>query len=169
MRLCVLQSLLASASGVILRARHPGQPQRERLIPALGAKPREAHSAGLSCGSPSQPQKGRQHVPCSPLWFCFCPVGREVDVVPFCWSVTELQTETNFRCHCLRCRPRQAMVPGLSLLDCLQLQKLKVFALPPLSQGLSFLSPAHQPPPKIAPCWNTLCECEDEARGFGVS
>lgn len=61
------------------------------------------------------------------------------------------------------------MVPGLSLLDCLQLQKLKVFALPPLSQGLSFLSPAHQPPPKIAPCWNTLCECEDEARGFGVS
>lgn len=88
MRLCVLQSLLASASGVILRARHPGQPQRERLIPALGAKPREAHRAGLSCGSPSQSQQGRQRVPCSPLWFCFCPVGREVDVVPFCWSVT---------------------------------------------------------------------------------
>lgn len=61
------------------------------------------------------------------------------------------------------------MVPGLSLLDCLQLQKLKVFALPPLSRGLSFLSPAHQPPPKIGPCWNTLCECEDEARGVGVS
>ena len=53
-------------------------------------------------------------------------------------------------------------------LACLQLQKLKVFALPPLSPGLSFLSPAHQPPPKIAPRWNTLCECEDEAWGFGV-
>lgn len=59
------------------------------------------------------------------------------------------------------------MVPGLSLLNCLQLQKLKVFALPSLSRGLSFLSPTHQPPPKIAPCWNTRCECEDEGgRGW---
>lgn len=44
----MLQSLLASASGVILRVRHPGQPQRERLIPALGAKPREKPT-GQAC------------------------------------------------------------------------------------------------------------------------
>lgn len=160
---------------MILRVRHPGQPQRGRPISALGAKPRGAHRVGWICGSPSQPQQGRQHVLCGPSGFCFCPVWEGSWWGSLLLEPYRMRNETNpsgscnFKWHCHRCRGRQAMAPGLSLLNCLQLQKLKVFALPPLSQGLSSLSSTHQPPPKIAPLWNILCECREEAWGFGVS
>lgn len=83
MRLCVLQSLLASASGVILRARHPGQPQRERLIPALGAKPREAHSAACPVALPPSLRKAGSMSPVALFGFASIQLGGKLMWFPF--------------------------------------------------------------------------------------
>lgn len=83
-----------------LRARSPGQAQRESMISALDARPREAYTWTFPVSFPSSPSKEGGISPKALLGFCFCPIGRKVGKVLFCWSVTRCKNETNFSGSC---------------------------------------------------------------------
>lgn len=149
MWLCVLQSLLVSASGDDSESQAPwptpeGKPDLP-WVPSLEKPTGWTFPAALPPRLLISPE--------ALLGFCFCPIGRKVDDVLFRCSVTGCKMKpASVVLVTLRTfvalpevSENRGMVSGLSPLNSLQLQKLKVFAVPPLSQGLTFLSPSDQP------------------------
>lgn len=145
MWLCVLQSLLVSASGDDSESQAPwptpeGKPDLP-WVPSLEKPTGWTFPAALPPRLLISPE--------ALLGFCFCPIGRKVDKVLFHWSVTGCKMKpASVVLVTLRTfvalpevSENRGMVSGLSPLNSLQLQKLKVFA----SQGLTFLSPSDQP------------------------
>lgn len=149
MWLCVLQSLLVSASGDDSESQAPwptpeGKPDLP-WVPSLEKPTGWTFPAALPPRLLISPE--------ALLGFCFCPIGRKVDEVLFRWGVTGCKMKpASVVLVTLRTfvalpevSENRGMVSGLSPLNSLQLQKLKVFAVPPLSQGLTFISPSDQP------------------------
>lgn len=145
MWLCVLQSLLVSASGDDSESQAPwptpeGKPDLP-WVPSLEKPTGWTFPAALPPRLLISPE--------ALLGFCFCPIVRKVDEVLFRWGVTGCKMKpASVVLVTLRTfvalpevSENRGMVSGLSPLNSLQLQKLKVFA----SQGLTFLSPSDQP------------------------
>lgn len=149
MWLCVLQSLLVSASGDDSESQAPwptpeGKPDLP-WVPSLEEPTGWTFPAALPPSLLISPK--------ALLGFCFCPIGRKVDKVLFHWSVTGCKMKpASVVLVTLRMfvalpevSENKGMVSGLSPLNSLQLQKLKVFAVPPFPRDSLFsLPPTNQ-------------------------